>query len=273
MKAIIASFATMFALLLAAIGELRSEPVPAVQQRSHDRIPDAEREAVESLRKLHASISLNAQGRVVGVCFLDYVALLDHGFQGFYVTDADLQHLEALAELEDLSVAGCRKVSDAGVKHVGGLRKLRRLDLMDTQLTDAGIENLKGMECLEELRIDGTRVTGAALTRLAHLRRLRSLIFADTFVSDAQLAHLRNLPQLERLSLASAITDAGAARLAEMKRLRQLFLGKTRISDAGLAQLSRLRELRYLYIDGSNVSPAGIERFEERLPQCTIVVK
>ena len=42
-------------------------------------------------------------------------------------------------------------MTDAGLEHLKGLSQLQRLDLASTQVTDAGLEHLKGLTQLQTL--------------------------------------------------------------------------------------------------------------------------
>lgn len=67
--------------------------------------------------------------------------------------------------------------------------------------------------------------------------------------------------QIVSLDLArSQVTDAGLAKLAGMKQLKELRLDNTGISDAGLEHLKGLASLEYLNVYGSKVTDAGIQK-------------
>ncbi|MBI2432364.1 MAG: c-type cytochrome [Candidatus Hydrogenedentes bacterium] len=80
-------------------------------------------------------------------------------------------------------------------------------------------------------------------------------------VKDEALPQLAEIAdQLTWLNLANtAITDAGLASLAPLKKLTSLHLEKTKITDAGLQQLCTLENLQYLNLYGTAVTDAGLE--------------
>lgn len=220
--------------------------------------PPDPREAVEALRKLHVEMSSEGN-RIVSATFPDYVALVDLGFEGYDYVDADLEHVRGLAELRQLSVAGCQRITDEGIKHLRGLSQIRKLNLMYTQVSDAGLENLQGMTQLEKLDLGVTRVTGAGLKHVKGARRLQSLSLGGTAVADAGLEYLESFTQLERLDLAGAkVTDAGLSHLRGLSQLRWLRLGGGNLTDAGLPHLAALTQLRQLYLGATKVSDAGL---------------
>src|SRR5512134_687358 len=97
------------------------------------------------------------------------------------VTDAAFTHVATLADLESLHLAGAR-ISASALVEVARLKKLRVLELDDTDVGDAGLEAIKGMPALSEVSFKDMRRVGArGMTALASLRRLDSLhlAFAD----------------------------------------------------------------------------------------------
>lgn len=86
--------------------------------------------------------------------------------------------------VRDLSVAQSQ-VTDAGLVHLKGLRRLNRLRLNDTEITDAGLAHLADLTRLEHLGLSGTQVTDAGLAHLDGLIALNSLALGATRITDA----------------------------------------------------------------------------------------
>jgi hypothetical protein len=85
------------------------------------------------------------------------------------LTDADLKNLQGrLEEQPDLKVLVLRgtQVTDAGLVHLQGLKKLDLLHLGNTQVTDAGLSHLQGLTQLRSLDLAGTQVTEEGVSRL-----------------------------------------------------------------------------------------------------------
>jgi len=59
---------------------------------------------------------------------------------------------------------------------------------------------------------------------------------------------------------ATSITDAGAASLGKMSRLRKLWLNGTGITDSGLDALQSLKDLEYLNLYGTEITDAGLKK-------------
>ncbi|MFT5192139.1 MAG: hypothetical protein ACI9DF_005179 [Verrucomicrobiales bacterium] len=75
------------------------------------------------------------------------------------------------------------QVTDAGIKHLAGLKQLRRLHLANTGITNAGVKHLEGLENLETLNIYGTKVSDDVLASLAKLPKLKKVFLYSTEVS------------------------------------------------------------------------------------------
>jgi hypothetical protein len=174
------------------------------------------------------------------------------------VTNAGLEHLKALSQLQWLSLYRTR-VTDAGLEHLKRLSQLQELDLGNTQVTDAGLEHLKGLSQLRSLSLDGTPVTDAGLERLKRLSQLQELHLYGTHVTNTGLEHLKGLSRLQRLFLASThVTDAGLEHLKGLSQLQELDLRNTRVTDAGLEHLKSLSQLQELFLGNTQVTDAGV---------------
>jgi hypothetical protein len=156
------------------------------------------------------------------------------------ITDAGLEHLANLEELEDLRLP--QTITDVGLAHFRGrLPNLKRLYLNRAAITDAGLAHLQGRK-LDDLQLNGSAITDAGL---AHLRgmRLLNLQLSNTAVGDAGLEHLR-----------------------EQTELIGLWLGGTRVTDAGLVHLRGLEKLQTLDAWRTGVSPGGIAALQAAIP-------
>ena len=110
---------------------------------------------------------------------------------------------------------GSTPVTDAGVKHLKGLKKLRRLTLNRTAITDAGLGHLSGLTNLEVLEVGGTRITNAGLPHLKGFANLAYLDIRSTEVTDAGLEHLWGLKKLQVAYLPHHISDQAWKRFQE----------------------------------------------------------
>jgi hypothetical protein len=82
------------------------------------------------------------------------------------ITDDQLRHLEAVAPLTTLMLAGNPAITDGGLVHLKALTALMYVDLDNTAVTDAGLEHLKGLPNLRGLSVRGTKVTSEGIQQL-----------------------------------------------------------------------------------------------------------
>jgi len=158
------------------------------------------------------------------------------------------------------------KVTDAGLKHLAGMVRLRKLDLRRSAVTGSGFAFLAGLHNLERLDLDDAAVSDAGLAYLKNLPRLERLDLQNTEVSDAGLACLKKLPRLERLYLSGTrVTDAGMVHLDQIPQLGTLRLAGCDISDAGLARLKNAPH-RYLNVRETQVTEAALEQYRKSRP-------
>src|SRR5262249_46388482 len=128
------------------------------------RADEAEDNAIKAIQKLGGYMARDEKVKgkpIVGV-FLG----------GTKATDAGLKHLAGLRQLQMLRL-GKTKVTDAGLKHLAGLRQLHGLDLTNTKVTDAGLKHLGRLKQLQTLDLNYTELTDTGLKELAGLKQLR----------------------------------------------------------------------------------------------------
>jgi Leucine-rich repeat (LRR) protein len=155
------------------------------------------------------------------------------------------------------------KVTDADLDHLKGLRQLQKLDISRTQVTDNGLEHLTGLTQLRVLNLFGTQMTGAGLKHLKGLTQLQMLTFRLYTLTDADLEHFKDLTQLQELWLSNTkVTDAGLEHLKDLARLRVLDLSGTQVTGAGFEHLKGLKQLRDLYLMDTQVTGAGFEHLK-----------
>jgi WD40 repeat protein/serine/threonine protein kinase len=213
-------------VVLAALGlgsSLLLLAVPAGDEAAPGDPPDA----IAALEKLGAKV------------------IRDESLPGKPVVEADLKDT---------------KVTDAELKALASLTRLRSLDLRRTAVTDNGLKELAPLRELRALELGETRVAGPGLRDLAPLARLETLRLERTPVTDAGLAALTALPQIRSLSLEGAeVTDQGLKAVGTLKHLVALNLGQTKVTDAGLKELTGLTELGWLGLYFTAVTDAGMK--------------
>jgi len=92
-----------------------------------------------------------------------------YGVTAAPLTDACLIHLQALPQLEKLTLAGSQ-ITDAGLAQIATMANLKTLDLEATEVSDAGLIHLQGMKNLKAVDLGATRVTNDGLVKLQMAR-------------------------------------------------------------------------------------------------------
>ena len=185
-----------------------------------------------------------------------------------FLTDASMAHLRANRALKRLVVRGV-DITDAGMPYVGEMTGLRYLDISYTMLGDVGLENLPNLSQLETLKIGATLITGLNLNFLKLLPKLKSLSLNGVQrrnagacwtpnVTDLDLETISLLSGLEELDLGVGIKLGMGGQPAAPGGGNCRLTGGLQISDLGVAKLARLKSLKRLNISGARLSPEGL---------------
>lgn len=165
---------------------------------------------------------------------------------------AAFHEIKCLTSTETLDLNGC-PVGDAGLAAIQEMKNLEALYLWGAgNITDEGFEHLGGLTKLKILNIGYTgleTITGSGLVYLRNHTKLRSLgLNVLPRLQDQHLQNLSGLVELEYLGLGYCpkITDAGLDYLQRLTRLQGLELQETQVTDAGLRKLKGLTQLRAL---------------------------
>ena len=134
---------------------------------------------------------------------------------GTDISDIVMSCLNKLIYLEDVSVAGCRELTDFGLSVFSVLPRLRQLDMSDTRAS-AETLNDDTMTKLRVLNIGGcSGMNNSALVLVGRLLLLEELDISGN----------------------SAITDTSVASLLELRSLRVLRCVQTQINKYGVERL------------------------------------
>jgi hypothetical protein len=124
-----------------------------------------------SLRELSLSgLELNAQA-ITHIAAVPSLEGLRLRYIGTHITDESLSQLSTLTVLKELSIvmkdASQMRITDAGIEHLSHLRNLEFVWLNHCEkVTNEGLANLEGLSSLRQLRLDKSRVTHAGAERL-----------------------------------------------------------------------------------------------------------
>jgi len=187
-----------------------------------------------------------------------------------FLTDASMAHLRANRGLRRLVVRGV-DITDAGMPHFGALTNLKRLDLTSADITEKGLEGLAPLTGLEELDLSFTRFAEPGLETIAKLTALKRLGLEQTSITDVGMAFVAKLPALEALNLNyTPVSDDGIALLAENKAFIELKLDRTDVTDKSLGWLSGQTNLKYLDLYHTRLSEQAYQSLRKALPKTDI---
>jgi hypothetical protein len=194
------------------------------------------------------------------------------------MTDAMLEDLRSIEHIRVLRLGGSRGVTDAGMRQLGKLSRLRHLDLSGANITDRGLEVLSLLPELETVSLAWTRVTDTGAAHLAGCARLVSVNLQGTATGNGALRALAGKAHLSQLRSGNAVTDAGLAILREIPVFKSWHGGEPKMgltsydagpnylllrgsfTDRGMEQLEELAGLFALNLDASElqISEAGL---------------
>jgi len=234
-------------------------------------------EGLVHLSSLTALEYLNLSGLPItdrGLRFLESLTALKMLFlSGTKVTDAGLVHLKPLLGLESLHLprnigvegwavlAGhpalrfMEAPSNAHLALAVSFPALRRLEI-GGECTDAGMDHVAQMPQLQEIHFTYSSAAHDGLAKLARLREQ-----GKRNPNDPDLASTISQLKQGRLNN-NAVTDAGLAKLAGLKELRELRLSNTNITDEGLGILSGFPALEELSIYRLRGGAEGLKHLE-----------
>jgi hypothetical protein len=172
-----------------------------------------------------------------------------------------------------VSFDGIKDATDADLRPLVGLTRLRRLDLEYTAVTDEGLEFIsEHFPNLTRLDLQVTQISGDGLKYVATLSNLRILLLGECDLSAEHLAYLQSLANLENLAIRfSTIDEGGLKNLTALRGLKSLDLRYTRLTDAAVVPLSQMSNLKELTLTTNNgLALDSIEQLKSALPRCKI---
>ncbi len=129
---------------------------------------------------------------------------------------AILAYLDLIRSCEEVYLRGTN-VTDADLKHLARVPKLRAVDLAATPITDSGVKELAAIRDLEVLNLEHTRVTDDAEPILGAMSKLRELNLEGTFFSDAAVQRLKKAQADLAVTWAKAPSEGERAAAAEFE--------------------------------------------------------
>ncbi len=200
-------------------------------------------------------------------------------------TDAMLEVIGRMSNLRSLDIYNSQKVTDKGLRALGGLKKLEELnigyaksdgsglavipatklkilDIKGLQLNDAGSRALGRFTALQELDCGSCRIPMKAFAEVTKLKKLQKLSLYDVSgLTDDVFQHLAKLSALRTITFycAKKLTGKGLGALTALKKLEELELNSTGIKGPEVGSLGELPKLRALDLNNTAVGDECIE--------------
>lgn len=240
----------------------RVEAQPKQEQGEREKNAAVRPAVLERLRRGFGRVELNQQG---------HVRLLDQPSPR--LTDADLNEIAELIEIESLNLAFATNLTNSGLTALKGLRQLRSINLGGCKrIGDDGIKHINSANPLESINLSLTQVSDVGVRQLPVFTKLRELDLDHTGVTEDGLEHVAKCKTLEYLRLAGlSIGDRGIAQLAPLARLRTLILDGLPITDQCVPEFLKLKQLERLSIVQTQITAAGVAKLRSGRPQLKIV--
>ena len=215
----------------------------------HPPSGDHDFDALKSVPKL-TSDPLELDGPLVAALGLEQVARMQNVESLQFskqapITDAGLKTLQKLPRLRQLSIYG-RSVTNDGLQHLAVHKQMELLLISQTRINGAGLVHLKNFPELKDLVLSNVRMDRTpGLQHLSTLKKLRILYLAGNRTHLTELRHLTELTSLRKLHLQENIDDAQFDIFPKLVHLRSLTVSSRVLSPKAIHHLKNLKHLRY----------------------------
>lgn len=165
--------------------------------------------------------------------------------------DGDLALLQDLAPVLVWLNLSRTKVTDEGVRALGGLVQLRRLNLANTAVGDAGLVAMGALPLVEVLNVYGSKVTDAGLSSLSSWPQLQKVYaFSTAVTAEKAAALMAEKPSLlvDRGDYAEQRLKAAAAEIAAQKERDRP------ASDVCLVSGEKISAEHFVDVDGLRIA-------------------
>ncbi|QDT90880.1 Leucine Rich repeats (2 copies) [Gimesia algae] len=205
------------------------------------------------------------------------------GKSGTVPTDAEIRagvkmqsrNRKAAAELEkELGIKPRAGVPSFVTPQVNDAGECEALTLMGYIITDDVIRKISEMDALTiNFSLNECEVTDEQIGQLANmksLKSLRSIEFSSAPLTGSSLGMLKGCDKLEVLSL-SGCPNLTIDQLPPLPALTKLNLLECRmVTDKDIPKLASMKNLETLNLYNTSITPAGIAKLKELLPNCKI---
>lgn len=180
------------------------------------------------------------------------------------VTDKALAELGKMKKLEELSLKGCKNITDESLKAIVGLRKFEFVDISDTNLSDTVFFYLGGCKQLRTVIADNCKnITGSGFGDLKSTM-INSLILKGSGIKCANLVNLERVPMLATIDLSNNdLTDQDLDYMGSLEFVCSIDLSKNpRITNTGFLKLLRMPCVHTIKIlECKGITKLGVDKF------------
>ena len=133
--------------------------------------------------------------------------------------DEQLAHIADLKHVESVYIWDGNDVTDDGVRHLSGFKKLKTLHLSNSAITDEAIGHLTGLPDIESLSLQGNNFTDKIFEHAAKFEKLNTLWvgIGNSELTDDGLKHLHECKNLKMLGIQQCGISAEAAEALRQK--------------------------------------------------------
>lgn len=192
------------------------------------------------------------------------------------LSDAGIQQLSQLTKLRRLELgntsSGSAQITDASARALSQMPVLRELIIPQTAMTEEGIRMLGNIRTLERLDLSLTEASDESLSSFAGLEKLRWLRLRSTSVQGPGLQYLARCKNLETLHLSelSPFNCDELKHLVGHTSLKELILSGTRLDARAISHLKGYSNLELLEMNECGVGEADLRALKLALPKCAI---
>ncbi len=205
---------------------------------------------------------------------LSQVEMLDLSLTN--ITEADVSSLVTMTGLKELNIGG-NSLTDAALNQLAKLENLEVLRIQgNRQINGSGLKAFvqsKRQPGLRGLYASGTALTREGMSNVKKIGSLEVFEFASSQLSDQLLFELKGATNLKTLSVAgNNLTSASGLTIKTMRNLENLDLQRNPMVTAQmLASLSTLTELSQLNLTKTSCTLSSVQEFRRRQKKCTVI--
>jgi hypothetical protein len=252
------------------------EGAPCLERLILERQPIGDA-AIKHLRNCRRMKVLSLEGTLIGDKGLEQLSHLtdvnELSLKHSRVTDKGLKHLRDMSKLRGLNLSE-NAINGDGLSDVGPKLELNTLNLANTRFGDGGLLHMSQFPQLEYLLLMQTNVTGSGIPYLAQResRGIRMVSLEKCPITDVSIGAGIEIPDGWRYLVldGAKFTDKGFCRLKFPQSIEQIDLDETDVTDVSLDHLQGLTKLEIIEISNTKITPDGIKRFNNRLPNCAV---